>query len=1282
MLDLLDVTSADIEKLSDSDLRVLIGRLCEADFRRNHLSTNQIYYGGHQDAGDGGVDVEVKANFNPPKNSQVRKRNTVFQVKKSDMSRAKILQEMCPSGVLREEIKELIRVKGAYLIVSSVHATGRQLKNRVSAMKEAIKDWPGHKNLTIDFLEANDIASWVRSHESLIIWVRDKVGRPLYGWQPYGNWTGYGHEEYVIDNQLRLRDGSNSANKLADVSSGLSLLQGELSNAGHSIRLTGLSGVGKTRFVEALFDSRISDEALNPSEAIYCDVGDKPNPSPEFMLEQLVKSQSNVILIIDNCKEKLHNRLSKMLLKRKPNNVKLLTIEYDVREEVPEETNVYKLEPASDNVIDKILEKRFKHVSSLNRRTIAEFAGGNSRVAIYLARTIKANESLTKLSDNELFERLFWQRHEVNGDLFEAGQVFSLLYSFNGEDISEDSELDILGSFVGRSATDLYKYVRILQERELIQARSKWRAVLPHVIANRLAKKTLSRIHTEVISNRILQSSERVVKSFTRRLSFLHDCPEAMKIVELWLGPDGWIGKNYLNLNFFGMEVLNNISVVSPQKTLELFEAAACRDDADEVFSRKNTRYHTIVSILMSLAYDQEYFERSVKLLIRLALTEKPGENSNSIRADLDGLFHIYLSNTHATLTQKRQIISDLLRSENDMEQEIGLSLLRAALKASHFTSFGHRSFGARPRDYGYWPQTNEEVINWYKTFITDCNALCINENSVALEAKTIVAESFRTLCKSEELLELLENLAVEIRKGTFWLEGWVSVRDVIYYDPTDFEESDLERIKMLEKKLRPNTLEERATAVLLYKHHLDYDPVSEVYETYEKGRTSKSTEENEKRMNLRALEIGAKAVNDQSLLDRLVPKLLTNSYHRSFSFGMGLGFKQTPQRKRDILSFMRDQLIKVSPEQHYLALVKGLLHQWKEDHPEDFEKTLDEIACDQVFGSNYPELQCAVGINERGFLRLIETLQYKNANIRSYSFIAWGRAHEALSNASLVKLIDLLFRQEKGYIVVVEILYMRLHSNKQNKLLASEALIETSRKVLEEYRFKDAPKTRYDRTDYRLYEIASFALIGERGFYPAKTLCSNLLESIANYEVSLHDYEELINEIVLHQPLAFLDTFLETDAGDPHFARVYTHNDFHENENPFDKINDKVILKWCQSGSSSRYEKVIRAFPPFIFKKGESIEWRPILFEIIARAKDLTKVLEELSHSLRPMVVNGSRADIMTKRLKLYQDLFDHSNPVVKEWARKSFEELKISIANYEKREVIRTQGADESFE
>ena len=104
-----DITDQDIKELNDSDLRELIGKLCEATLNKNNIDTICVTYGGNQDEPDGGVDVRVKSTQKFNEDWAVPRSNTVFQVKKPSMPCCAIKTEMKnKEGEIKDSIKELI----------------------------------------------------------------------------------------------------------------------------------------------------------------------------------------------------------------------------------------------------------------------------------------------------------------------------------------------------------------------------------------------------------------------------------------------------------------------------------------------------------------------------------------------------------------------------------------------------------------------------------------------------------------------------------------------------------------------------------------------------------------------------------------------------------------------------------------------------------------------------------------------------------------------------------------------------------------------------------------------------------------------------------------------------------------------------------------------------------------------------------------------------------------------------------------------------------------------
>src|SRR5690606_28066511 len=79
---------------------------------------------------------------------------------------------------------------------------------------------------------------------------------PLQGWQRFDDWSNTKaniEEEYLVDNDIKVITPQNINNSELNVVDGINTIRDKLSTAGTSVRLVGLSGVGKTRFAQALF---------------------------------------------------------------------------------------------------------------------------------------------------------------------------------------------------------------------------------------------------------------------------------------------------------------------------------------------------------------------------------------------------------------------------------------------------------------------------------------------------------------------------------------------------------------------------------------------------------------------------------------------------------------------------------------------------------------------------------------------------------------------------------------------------------------------------------------------------------------------------------------------------------------------------------------------------------------------------------------------------------------------------------------------------------------------
>lgn len=579
------------------------------------------------------------------------------------------------------------------------------------------------------------------------------------------------------------------------------MLRAQLAEPKKAVRLVGLSGVGKTRFVEAMFDSSVGENALDRTLAIYANMSDSPDPPPVGLVSDLIANRYRSIIVVDNCAADTHRRLAE-IVKSPASQASLITIEYDIRDDQPEGTDVFELETASPELIEKLLLERFDSLSQPDANTAASLSDSNARIAIALAGTVATSGSLSGLKDDQIFQRLFSQRHAHDASLLKIAQACSLVYSYNGDDLSEgpEGELTRLGAMVGAAATEVYRATATLLERDLAQRRGVWRAILPHALANRLASAALKEIHRSVIEKELLGSgSQRLITSFARRLGYLHDSPEAVAIVDGWLKPGGWLGDVW-NLNSFGRTVFENVLPVSPQAGLAAIEAGAHHLQSENLPSGR----WGMVRLLRLLAFDALSFERCAAVLRQIALCGVEQQSKEAADAHA-ALFPIYLSGTWAPVDNRVKVARELLSSEHSKENQLGLDALRSLLKGGHFHSSTDFKFGTRSRDYGYQPRTYNDICHWY--CLVFALAREFEKGSLKAEIRLALADSFHDLWTRNWMRPQLEALFRDIGGSQFWREGWIAAKFTRRFGVTDEAEESAKRLDALIDDLKPSGL-------------------------------------------------------------------------------------------------------------------------------------------------------------------------------------------------------------------------------------------------------------------------------------------------------------------------------------------------------------------------------------------------------------------------------------------------------------------------------------------
>ena len=980
-------------------------------------------------------------------------------------------------------------------------------------------------------------------------------------------------------------------------------------------------------------------------------------------------------------------------------NLHLVTVEYDIREDKPEETRVVRIDAEGPEIAEILIERRHPDLGQVNAQRIAKFSGGNARLALALANVVGEEESLSSLSDAQLFERLFYQRGEPDTDLLQAAEVLALVYSFS---ISADEggvdELAALAGLLGQHRRVLYRAAQALVNRQLAQKRGNWRAVLPHAVSNRLAKRALENISTDDILNTFQGlPNPRLLKSFGKRLGYLHDHEAAQDIVKSWLSPGGLLRDLHL-LNEDSIQLLLNVAPAVPEDVLSAIEA-----QDETFFSRENPRFSTFVDLLARVAYEADLFERCVDLLAKFALTEREGENRDSIQERLFGLFSLYLSGTEADPDARENLARRFLMSDKPNEQRLGLGMLRAALQSYHWFAVGDFEFGARPRSYGYYPKTYQEQDQWFIRFVALAKEIATGEDGhLSTQARTLLARELRNLWSYPGLREVLVDLAMALHKQQPWLEGWRAVRSIKHYDyrrtggtkllenldemPESERPSDeatktyalgAQLLDKLDEELKPRRLADEVRTYVLRARSRTARTLDEEFDFDD----NQGWQEANSRAAARAYDLGTVVADEPHVLDELAQELFTAERGHLIEFGRGVA------SKCDDLQGLWARLIEwlelAGDQTQQCGILCGVLEViYNRDEPLA-QQILNEAVQKRILRRFIVSLQVAVPLGDTGVYRLHKSLDFEDTPLQQFGNLAGHRPLDTLSEADIRDLLLRILDRPDGAEVVFNGLSMRLHVSKDNNLALSPDLKRVCLLASAALLRHSAGNSDGGSTDYHLSEVLNACM--DKAEFPAETgdvvdAYLDRLKASSGYVSGLRD---AVVVLVEKEPFRFLDgIFFDSAFEDLHHRNVF--GEWSHRKNPLSNVDGPTLLDWCRQGDfQGRLIMLSGAVHPFDeAPEGDGVILSEQAHAIIDAAQDPSTILRHFCSSVRPNGGSGSLANIIAKRGQAFSALLEHDRSAIRNAAEAAIAQINQWEKQERRYERLRDEQREQRFE
>lgn len=1272
-----ELEPSDITSLNDADLRELVGRLCEAELVREKLSPSCVYWGGEQEAPDGGLDVRVSSSSALTHLGFIKSKNTGFQVKKHSMGKAACKKEMMDKGGLKPVIANLIDKGGAYIIVSGRDdCTDKMLDQRIEGMKSALVGYPNKEKLNVDFYGRDRLAAWLRQFPGVALWARSRLGKQLSGWKPFGHWSGVlseNEDEFLLGDHPCVID-SNSENKTpVTISEGIRLVRERLIKKSSAVRIIGLSGVGKTRFAQALFEEKVGESPLSKTNVIYADLGDDLTPSASELLSYLIANNLQGYVVLDNCPDETHKKIQKEL-KLSEANLSLLTIEYDISEDRPEETEVIEIRPSGEELVSRLVQKKFPLLEHVNAHKISEFSGGNARLAIALASRVGADETLINFSDDELFERLFNQRKGANDNLLESAEILSLVYSFNVSTEKYNNELAVLSSLSEISRRTLGRDIAELMRRQIVQKRGDWRAVLPHASANRLAKRALESLQPEEINSELLKENNlRLLKSCAHRLGYLHDFEPAKELALTWLQPNG----PFSDITFCKGETLEALKYVAPVFPGVVLTAIEKSSNVAGFCSRENPNYSFFVKLLVKIAYEEKYFIRSAEILLRFAEKEESDQMHNSTISELSSLFTLYLSGTLASPEVRRSFVSKLLNSGAKKHFEISKKIFQSAFQASGWTALGGFDFGARKRSYGWVPKTQLDESDWFNGFLNLLITMFESEDAErSAWAKSIVKNHFQQLWQYDGCHELLEQIVIKHTSDRPWVDIWISIKETIYYIELDDDDCDIElliRLKNLEVLTAPKSsdLSSQIEAYVLKNKSIHI------------GIQSKNYSACEKEISEKVVKLGELVALNLDFLESCSHKLFEKYTDSLGDFGKGLakGSLNKLLLFDDLVHLMQQEKIKEISPILFFGFISGV-------HEEDpvLSRQIQESVLDvPELKPHFADILAATPIEPWGIKKLIELAQ--NAELEPYRFERASRLRSGINDDDFSELLLAVNQLDDGIFTAIEMLMMRSLMNKNEGYKPSERLKLIGRRmIIKTFEMERSDFNRIKNYDFdRFIKICLSEPVPENEIAEIVDVFCSRVESGRLYGFELQSFTSLLTE---QYPECVFDRVYK-NVEDNHLPYLLFRENLDHPASIVNSIQFDRLEKWC-NGNIEKIKLVVSALTVFEPKQKESSRLNDghprVLSKHVKKFLDVSnkkiEIVEHVYKNISPESWSESRASVLESRSKAFSELLEYPDSKVNQFVLQKLEELQKSIRSEREYEASRNTEYEQRFE
>ena len=1013
------------------------------------------------------------------------------------------------------------------------------------------------------------------------------------------------------------------------------------------IRLTGLSGLGKSRLIIeflALSNSISEDDIL-----IY----DGADDDKEILnsIVQAVKDNVAGLVIVETCSIGLHEKISKIT--HKQNTLKVITLNF-YHNSVNDCPHI-KLDRLEQDQISELLTQNLPDIKELEINRLVNFIEGFPLLADMLIKQIRDNGNFdTNFTEHDLVEKL------INGDgglsdkhreILKVISLFDYVKCERDYNEKENLEAKFINEIAESNQLDFERVITNFSQKELINTTGRFARVVPKPLALNLAMEWWDGSLFDSQSNLISKLPESMVESFCKQITFLDSSINVQDFVEKFCEGGSPFGRAELLLSRQGSRLFRALVEVNPQVTSDLLYRIFSRLSDDKINNIDSDVRRNFVWSLEMLVFHSSCFEKASWCLFKLAQFENESYGNNSL-GQFSQLFRWQLSGTEANFSQRLAILEKALALNIETADIVIIEAVKTAINTHGGTrTIGAEFQGTKPELTEWSPKTYQEIYDYWQSLL-DILLEIIKRGSLVEQAKDAFGHEIRGLVRYKQT-KALDMFIKEVIKltGKYWPAAAQSITHALHYDAAGMKSEQIELLKSWEQLLSPDkgSIEEKLKLIVL-------NPSREHVKDDDGHYVDMAAED--------AKQLAKEFKNSCADLYQYFELLMTFSEQKQswvFAKHLILEIDGNEELLNEVIEYLRNH------KGVNTRFLSGLLFGLNIKEPIKWKAIIELIGSDEKLIEYYPD-SITTGNFEVSHLDIfINLIREGKLPSHAASMLVYGRATEHLTEEEISRFCMSLSKID-ATAVWVALDNMNMYAHGRNDIDFAK-LIPTLVDLVLKVSFKKEDKTRHSDSYHWLNSVERLLKSEDEEF--ALKLCLHLVDQVGNNDVDYSDLWDYLSNgfykaFELHGNYIWpkvADKFIDGSAIKQYrlIDLLGSGKSYKKRDNSiFEILEPVIIIDWCQDEAALLI--VGRAISMFT-SNGDERAINPLMVHLLTEFSDNKAFLSEISANFSSRSWSGSLVPYLEADKELIKPLTQHENINIKSWASNFIEYIDNKI-------------------